>query len=141
LARRPSPGRSSSERAARFTPGRRVRDEGELVGRGVEVARELAAGARDEFGEPAVEEVDRFPLEVALVRLVALEHRSRARAERAVVEERDLGVEKKVAAELFWGRCSHAIPFSLHLEPPPTQAERWERAARTVTRASQLRAN
>jgi hypothetical protein len=50
--------------------------------------------------------------------LVALEDRPRAGAERAVVEEGDLGIEEELASELLRGGRSHGF-LLLHPEPHP----------------------
>jgi hypothetical protein len=103
-------------------PGRRVLDEGEIGGGTAEIGGERCPCAVEEAGEAASQKVDRLPLELALPGLVGLEDRTRAGAERTVVEEGDLGVEEILAAELGRGRCGHG-PLLLHPKPPPTRGQ------------------
>jgi single-stranded-DNA-specific exonuclease len=91
----------------------------------------------EERGQAAVEEVDGLALELALPDLVALEDRLRAGSERAVVEERDLGIEEELASELLRGGRGHGL-LLLHPEPPPTRGP-VKRVASRVTRESWLR--
>ena len=70
---------------------RRVRDEDEVVGIGADVGAERRARIREQPVDPPREEEHRLALELELPLLVALEHGSRARAERAVVQKRDVG--------------------------------------------------
>ena len=79
-----------------FTPvvafGTKVRSSAR---RADDTRRALARASREQLPEPAGDELDRLALELALPRLVALEHRSRAGAERAMVEEDDSGSSRK----------------------------------------------
>ena len=56
---------------------------------------ERGAGVREQAGQAARDEVDRLALELALPRLVALEHRPRAGAVRAMVQIDDVRVEEE----------------------------------------------
>jgi single-stranded-DNA-specific exonuclease len=85
----------------------------------------------------AVEEVDRLALELALLRLVAVEDRPRTGAERAVVEEGDSRVEEELAAEFLGERSGHGR-LLLHPKPPPTRGP-VKRAAAPVTSESRFR--
>jgi hypothetical protein len=117
--------------------GRGVRDEGEVVGGAADVVRESCSRRVEEGRQAAVEKVDGLALELALPRLVALEDRPRARAEGAVVEERDLGVEEELAAELLGGQRGHGC-LLLHPKPPPTRGQ-VKRVAPTVASVFRLR--
>ena len=77
---------------------RRVLDERQVVGPGADVAGQLAAGLGEEAVQPAGDELHRLAFELQLPGLVPLEDGPRRRPERAVVEERDRGVEEE---ELF----------------------------------------
>src|SRR5207253_3787961 len=112
-------------------------DEGEVLRGATEVPGELGPGAIEELGHAASEEVDRLLLELPLPCLVALEDRTRAGAERAVIEERDLGVEEELAPELGWRRCGHRGLLLLHPKLPPTRGPA-KRAASHVTNAWRL---
>ena len=59
---------------------------------------ELRARLREQLRQPAGDELDRLALELALPRLVALEHRPRAGAEGAMVQKDDVGIEEKELA-------------------------------------------
>jgi polyribonucleotide nucleotidyltransferase len=87
------------ERACRDVhAGGRVRDERQVVGSRSDEGAELGAGLLEQPREPAGDQLDRLALELELPRLVALEDRPRAGAERAMVEEDDVGIEKKELA-------------------------------------------
>ena len=79
-------------------PGSRVEDEGEVVRGRPDVRPERLAHIGELAAEPPLEQVDRLPLELALPLLIDVEHRSRARAERAVVEVDDLRIEQEQVA-------------------------------------------
>ena len=78
--------------------GRRVLDKGDVLRRAADVTGEGCAGLVERAGQAARQEVDGLELELPLPRLVAIEDGPRARAERSVVEERDLGVEQELAS-------------------------------------------
>ena len=81
-----------------FTPvvafGTKVRSSARRADEGAE----LRARVREQLRQPAGDELHRLALELALPRLVALEHRPRAGAERAMVEKDDVGIEEKELA-------------------------------------------
>jgi len=109
--------RAERERAgSEVDSGRGVLDEGEVVRGAADVSGEGSPRVVEERGQAAVEEVDGLALQLALPGLVALEDRPRAGAERAVVEEGDLGIEEELASELLRGGRGHG-PSST---PSPT---------------------
>jgi len=59
----------------------------------------VGARGAHQVGEAAAEQRDGLALELALPGLVDLEHRPRAGAERAVVEEDDVGVEQELGPQ------------------------------------------
>jgi hypothetical protein len=71
----------------------RVGDEGEVVGVGSDEGPQLAPRSREQAGQVAGEELDRLRLHPVAPPALVLEHVPRARPERAVVQERDRGVE------------------------------------------------
>jgi hypothetical protein len=93
----------------------RVRNEDEVVRRCSDVGGERGARLRQPFWQLPVEELDRLPLHLALKLLVPLEDGAWAGAERAVVQEDDVGVEEELRphgsrerATARWGSCSPA---------------------------------
>jgi hypothetical protein len=74
---------------------------------------------------PTAEELDRLPFEFALPALVLLEDRFRRRAEGAVVEEVDIGVEEEEIAQT--GRVvTHGValaPIDAGLKTPRSTYE------------------
>jgi hypothetical protein len=86
-----SPGRRSSESGSEVDAGRGVLDEREISIRAADVTGEGRARLVEQAGQAAREEVDGFELELPLPGVVALEDELRARAERSVVEERNVG--------------------------------------------------
>ena len=81
-------------------PGGRVRDEHEVVAARPEVVAQLRAHLRDQSVPAARQKLDRLALEFALPLLVLLEHRPRARAERAMVEEDDVRIEQELVSQV-----------------------------------------
>ena len=71
----------------------RVGDEGEVVRVSADERAEVAPGTGQETRQVAGKELDRLRLEPVAERPLDLEHRTRARPERSVVQERDRGVE------------------------------------------------
>ena len=109
-------GRGSRRRARARASARRCSRRWWRSGRS---ARSSAAAPRyaasrrphavEQLGQPAREEPHRLPLELALPRLGALEHRTGAGAERAVVEEGHLRVEQELLTQLGGGRHAVAV--------------------------------
>ena len=86
---------------------RRVLDEGQIVRTRADVRAECGAGLGEQRVEAAGDEMDGLALELPLPVLVALEDRTGAGPEGAVVEERDLGIELE---ELFQCRPTLTVP-------------------------------
>src|SRR5581483_7190098 len=87
------PGGEAERADDRVHPGRRVRDEREVVGGRAEERRERRARRGEEPFQIAHEEVDRLALHARPPALLRLEHGGRTRAERPVVQERDGRIE------------------------------------------------
>ena len=77
----------------------RVADEGEVPGLGAQERRHLRARVGEPPAPVARQEVDRLALHLAPQLPLPLEDRARARAERAVVQVRDVGVERPEGRE------------------------------------------
>jgi hypothetical protein len=73
----------------------------------------------EERGQAAVEEVDGLALELALPVLVALEDRSRAGSERAVVEEGDLGSSRNSRRRSSGEGAAMGLFYSIPNPHPP----------------------
>jgi magnesium transporter len=112
-----------SERPDDRVHRRSVRDENEVVAAGAQVRAERRARLRERLRGAPGQELDRLPLEPALPTLGLLQHRSRARAVRAVVEERNVGIEQELVSVRQWpysrrgrirpscGRTSPSVPM------------------------------
>ena len=75
----------------------RVRHEREVGRIGAQICGQAQTGRLEPFPETSLasEELDRLALELALPLLIAVEDRSRAGAERAVVQKHDVRVEEE----------------------------------------------
>jgi hypothetical protein len=80
-------------------PGR-VRDEGQIVRIGADERAELRSRPGQEDRQVAGEELDGLGLHPVTPAVLGLEHRPRGRAERAVVQEGDRGIERPVAGQV-----------------------------------------
>jgi len=87
--------------------GAGVRHEGEVVGRGSDVCPERRPRLREQVGETPHDELDRLAFQLELPAPIRLEHGSRARAERAVVQVRDRRVQEKQLAQ-----CRPTVPVA-----------------------------
>jgi hypothetical protein len=95
-------------------------NEREIAGPAAYVRRECGPRAVKKVGQSARKKVDRLALELSLPGLVAVEDRSRASAEGAVVEESDLGIEEVLPPQVGWGRGGHGLlSYSIPNPHPP----------------------
>ena len=76
----------------------RVGDEGEVVRVGADERAEVARAVAQEARQVAGEELDRLRLHPVAPAVLRLQHRARARPERAVVQEGDRGVQRPSGA-------------------------------------------
>src|SRR4051812_5927763 len=132
--------RAEAERAGDHVhPGGRVRDEHEVVRARPEVVAQRPARLLEQPLQSAREELDRPALQLELPALVLLEHRLRARAEGAVVEEDDVRVEQKLVSQAHSAYCRSArgrigVPCSRPTSPS-VRMPSLPRIKRTRTRA------
>ena len=105
-----SPGSNRREARTVETPIVAFGDEREALGVGAQEPGDLVADLVEARHELAVEEPDGLRLHALAPHLLRLEHGRRARAERAVVEEGDVGVEQPGRAVV--GRVRHACDDS-----------------------------
>ena len=76
----------------------RVRHVHQIVGIRAEIAAQSRSGCQHQIVEAAAQEFHRLPFQFALPALILVEDRARTRAERAVIEKDDVGIEQKEIA-------------------------------------------
>ena len=81
---------------------RRIREEREVLRPRAQERAERCTDIVEQALEPVAQEPDRLTLQLLAPRMLGIQHRPRRRAVRAVVEERDRGVELPVGGE--WRR-------------------------------------